>query len=316
MVTVIATSSRRAGRRLGNAAATFRRLCSPCAVVFLFLGIFLLRGCVSLFHNIWACPASIGGENGHICFVTCIFGDSVEQVDHPANVEWFAEHWCDTQFMLVTNLPDLPSPGWTKIVQDIPSTGASDSQLHSGNSHIVQSREAKFLAWKVLPVQHCSAVFYMDGYLEPRFSWTPSKFRAIVEQVQSHPWGLSQVQQKYFNGLNMSTILNNLVRDRKDTAEHVDVTLSWLREQDDYQEVMTYYLNKYFGKVRALSGCLLFDCRNHSLSTCGYQPTTRRTKTIASYLAGFGSNIRAMEVCGGISRYGHMLCIISIVRQA
>ena len=182
-----------------------------------------------------------------ICFVTCIFGNDIGEVDQPANVDWYAQNWCHTQFLLVTNLPTLPAKGWNKIV--------SSTETHSNNL-IVQSREAKFLGWKALPnvQKDCVAVVYMDGYLQPKHNWwfqwqwptTRDKFQAIVEQVHQHPWGLSQVKQAYFNGLSMDTILNNLVRDRKDTVEHVNATLSWLQKQEDYQPILTYYLNKYF----------------------------------------------------------------------
>jgi len=168
-------------------------------------------------------------------------------VDQPANVEWYSKNWCNVQFLLVTNLPTLSSPGWDKRV--FSST--------SNDNYIVESRQAKFLAWKVLPgvAEQCQAVVYFDGYLKPKIRhrfWelstttTLTKFQTIVRQVQNHPWGLSQVKQKYFNGLSMTTILNNLVRDRKDTVEHVNATITWLKRQDDYEEVMTYYLNKYF----------------------------------------------------------------------
>jgi hypothetical protein len=178
-------------------------------------------------------------------------------------VQWYADHWCHVQFLLVTNLPTLSAPGWTRIVQtSIPTTtrpqttenekeiSTTAAETETANSFIVQSREAKFLAWKVLPNvnKDCAAVVYMDGYLKPKFSLWPEKFEKVVEQVKHHPWGLSQVKQKYFNGLTMSTILHNLVRDGKDTTEHVNATYRWLTQQDDFQEIMTYYLNKYFGE--------------------------------------------------------------------
>jgi hypothetical protein len=194
-----------------------------------------------------------------LCFVTCIFGDSVDQVDHPANVEWFADHWCNVRFWLVTNLPHLPAPGWTVHLQHSNSnSNSNNANASSSQQHIVQSREAKFLAWKVLQpsVEACQAVIYMDGYLKPK-SFTLRKFRQIGKDVQGSEWGLAQVEQPYFNGYTMETILNNLIKDGKDTMEHVNATLAWLRQQDDYQDVMTYYLNKYFGKYRARKRRLL-----------------------------------------------------------
>ena len=205
-----------------------------------------LYGCLVLVCCLWTCfrlyqdPFASCPTNNErdICFVTCIFGNSIEEVDHPANVKWFETRWCHTEFWLVTNLADLPAPGWTKILFD------TDPRL----SHIVQSRHAKFLGWKVLQpqVQSCKAVIYMDGYLQPKASL--SRFQKIAKDVQTSHWGLAQVEQPYYRGSTMESILNQLVVDRKDTKEHVQGTLEWFQQQDDYQDVMTYYLNKYFGK--------------------------------------------------------------------
>ena len=232
-----------------------------------------------------------GGAREDICFVTCIFGDNVGEVDRPANVEWFDRYWCYTRFLLVTNLPDLPAPGWKTIVANTTTTTATGSAtatdaVETTQRHIVESRHAKFVAWDVLPetTERCSAVVYMDGYLTPvRYTswrsllsaavtappWSPAsplfpgslwgtsprvppppKFQSVVRQVRNHPWGLSQVKQKYFDGLPMTTLLRNLVRDRKDTEEHVEATLGWFRSQaaEDFDEIMPYYLNKYFGE--------------------------------------------------------------------
>jgi len=254
-----------------------------------------------------SCPAS--GEtnpgDGDICFVTCIFGQNANDVDQPANVEWFDRHWCHARFLLVTNLPDLPAPGWTRIVSPSPAEteaaatprgrdlhatnttflfGRRKTAINTTRDHIVGSRHAKFLAWEALPgivLDHCAAIVYMDGYLAPvRYTsrasllvslvsstpWSPAsplfvgslwgagpkippppKFQAIVKQVREHPWGLSQVKQRYFDGLPMTTLLRNILRDRKDTKEHVERTLEWFRSQTtDFREIMPYYLNKYF----------------------------------------------------------------------
>lgn len=246
-------------------------------------------------HNentpLWtSCPSSTKeGENDDICFITCIFGGNVRDVDHPANIEWFDKYWCHSRFLLVTNLEKLPAPGWTRIVSEVNSTTTTVSTSSTEN-HIVQSRHAKFLAWDVLKgnvPKDCAVVIYMDGYLIPKrftswrvalwngltsspwspasplFGWVPHivgsydppqippplKFQSIVKQVRNHPWGLSQVKQRYFDGLPMTTLLSNLVRDRKDTKEHVEKTLEWFRSQTtDFEEIIPYYLNKYFGE--------------------------------------------------------------------
>jgi hypothetical protein len=197
--------------------------------------------------------------NSDICFVTCIFGKNVFDVDQPANVEWYIKHWPNVQFIVVTNLEQLHTPGWTKVTQQQKQNPVSNSSYHE--NYIVQSREAKFLGWKVVPnlSKDCSIVIYVDGYLRPKVSWYETrtqalaKFQSLVSVTQTHDWGLSQVPQQFFNGLSMTTILNNLVRDHKDTIEHVNATLQWFHQQEDYEEVMTYYLNKYFGTFFSLS---------------------------------------------------------------
>mmetsp|Transcript_45393 Transcript_45393/g.50883 ORF Transcript_45393/g.50883 Transcript_45393/m.50883 type:complete len:429 (+) Transcript_45393:29-1315(+) len=248
-------------------------------------------------------------SNDDICFITCIFGENVQDVDQPANVDWFNGHWCHVRFLLVTNLSDLPSPGWTKIVTPSSSNNvtvavvATDTEasatasivnlnndgtiLTTTKNNIVQSRHAKFVAWDVLPdivPNNCAAVVYMDGYLTPVrytslwsllssiisspfssfftfFCWLlgdddgqhrqyqvppPLKFQNLIRQVRNHPWGLTQVKQTYFNGLPMTTLLRNLIRDRKDTTEHVEATLRWFHARPDFREITPYYLNKYF----------------------------------------------------------------------
>jgi hypothetical protein len=212
-------------------------------------------------------------DNGmkDVCFVTCIFGDSVGQVDQPANVEWYRRHWCSARFDLVTNLPNLPAPGWNKHVSSNYTTTAAGQLQQQPYSNIVQSREAKFLAWKVLPhvKESCRAVVYLDGYLTPKLG-TWRKFRRIAQQVQgdSEGWGLAQVKQPYFNGYTMENILNiSIVQMHKDTTEHVQDTLEWMRQQDDYQEVMTYYLNKYLGTyVQSVGKSSRATMRSGSLS--------------------------------------------------
>jgi hypothetical protein len=197
-----------------------------------------------------------------VCFLTCIFGDSVAQVDQPANVKWFQEHWCSSaRFDLVTNLPHLAAPGWTKHTIE----GSSSKKNTNNYSNIVQSREAKFLAWKVLPYtrKSCRIVVYLDGYLTSRrhshFVWsTLRKFQRLADQVQASEWGLAQVEQPYFNGLTMTEIFNQtiILSAGKDTFEHANATLTWMQQQKDYQEIMTYYLNKYFGRYNKTA---LFD---------------------------------------------------------
>jgi hypothetical protein len=204
------------------------------------------------------CPITPAGQPSDICFLTCIFGDDASKVDQPANVEYFVNNWCNVQFILVTNLSKLQSTGWTKKVIETTT---------SSKNYVVQSREAKFLSWKVFPSisRECAVVVYLDGYLKPKMSWHETstqayqKFTNLIQKTKNNYWGLAQVKQQYFNGLEMTTILQNLVKDHKDTIEHVNTTLHWFQQQNDYNKIMIYYLNKYFGTYvhTLLCGCIL-----------------------------------------------------------
>ena len=237
------TKKRRRRRRLVGSLTPATRLYGCLVLVCLWT---ILQWC--LFDPGMILLSSCPLDERDICFVTSIFGDSIDQVDRPANVKGFLRRWCNVQFWLATNLPDLPAPGWTTFTMTTPPN----------HSHIVQSRETKFLGWKVLQpqVQQCSVVIYLDGYLQPK-PFTLRKFRRIAQQVQESYWGLSQVRQKHFNGLSMTTILRNLIRDGKDTSEHVQTTLDWFQQQPDHQEIITYYLNKYFGTFTTASFCVI-----------------------------------------------------------
>lgn len=187
-----------------------------------------------------------------VCFVTSIFGNSVSEVDQPADVDWYQRHWCRARFDVVTNLPDLAAPGWTKHLFN------STPPYHP----IVQSRFPKFLAWKALPWTRtdCRMVVYMDGYLVPRQTflddylpeilWTSTfqKFQSLADQVKKSEWGLAQMKQPYFSGMTMTSIFEKtIVESGKDTPEHAQATLTWMKQQEDYQEIIPYYLNKYLG---------------------------------------------------------------------
>jgi hypothetical protein len=235
-------------------------------LVALWVWFLVLQWEISPFLNNCDAHGVAEAETKDVCFLTCIFGDSTTEVDLPANVEWFQEHWCPSaRFDLVTNLPDIVAPGWTKHIRMAEESPSSSSSPNSTKnySNIVQSREAKFLAWKVLPyTRNCRMVVYLDGYLTPRshsyYIWsTLGKFQRLADQVQASEWGLAQVEQPYFNGLTMTEIFNQTILNMgKDTVEHANATLTWMKQQKDYQEIMPYYLNKYFGKYHAFK---LFD---------------------------------------------------------
>jgi hypothetical protein len=95
-------------------------------------------------------------NNTMICFVTSVFGRSVEKADKPPNVEniFPNDDTSEYEFLLFTNLKNLSSPGWTNIVlTDLPY-----------RRFITQSRWGKFVGWRHKGLAHCGTVIYMDGY--------------------------------------------------------------------------------------------------------------------------------------------------------
>jgi hypothetical protein len=146
MVKVMTTKSyQNTSCRLHTTVAPFVRKNLPCSLPALFIPLCCPgdEGLHFILGRLGERPSSFGDNRNKgqtICFVMCIFGDTVEQVNSLANAVWFAKYWCQTRFMLVTNLPNLPSPGWTKIVQQAPGTRAGNFQISSSKNHIIQPR--------------------------------------------------------------------------------------------------------------------------------------------------------------------------------
>jgi hypothetical protein len=71
-----------------------------------------------------------------ICFISSIFGPSVKTADRPHDFTNYAmSNTTSFQFFLCTNLEDLATPGWTKVVRNF-----------SYRRFITQSRWGKFMA--------------------------------------------------------------------------------------------------------------------------------------------------------------------------
>jgi hypothetical protein len=179
--------------------------------------------------------------NKTICFITSVFGTSVEKADKLPNVEnsFPNDTASDYDFLLFTNLENLTSPGWTNIViMDLPY-----------RRFITQSRWGKFLGWRHKGLSHCGTVIYMDGYVKPQTANGLAPFREVAAQVAQSEVGLAQVTHPLNRRMrNLEKILKEIVKTKKDVPANVNATMQWLREQPDFDNKCTYYLNKWFGK--------------------------------------------------------------------
>jgi hypothetical protein len=213
-------------------------------------------------------------ENKPICFTTSIFGTSVEAADKPQNVENYFPKFKPSEydFILFTNLEDMPAPGWTKIVKkDLPY-----------RRFITQSRYGKFVGWREKALSHCGTVIFSDGYVLPQPKL--EIFHKVAKRVTESELGLSQVMHhRYKQGVD--NIVKSILQQQKDLPENAKVTLKWLRAQPDFRKYMPYYLGKYFGKF---SRRLYRDCSHALLSSSllnndAYSPCSCATLTRAVY---------------------------------
>jgi hypothetical protein len=178
-------------------------------------------------------------NNTTICFITSIFGSSVEVSDKPPNVANIFQNdtSSDYDFFLFTNLEKLTSPGWTNIVlTDLPY-----------RRFITQSRWGKFVGWRHKGLAHCGTVIYTDGYVKPQSKNGLVPFHKIAAQVAHSEVGLAQVTHN-MDGRRISGILNLLVENKKDVAANTEASWKWFQEQPDFANKLPYYLNKWFGK--------------------------------------------------------------------
>jgi hypothetical protein len=112
------------------------------------------------------------GKKKTICFITCVFGTSVEKTDKPQNVRkiFKKEKRSDYDFRLFTNLENLPTPGWKKIVlKDLPY-----------RRFITQSRWGKFVGWRHESLAHCGTVIYTNAYVSLNTQKRLKPFRKLA----------------------------------------------------------------------------------------------------------------------------------------
>jgi hypothetical protein len=182
-----------------------------------------------------------------ICFVNSVYGNHAKgaAMDKATNVTLLQQQEPDYEFYYFTNLKELETPGWTKVVMEIPNV----------TRHITMSRWPKFLGWKYAPiVERCGLVVYLDGYWAPQ-KGKSLKYRLLSREIQDHDYGLLQITHHFGNGIRAE--MERIVNGTKDTREHVDAALQWMESQPDFIDNCTLYWNGVFGTYCSIR-CILY----------------------------------------------------------
>jgi hypothetical protein len=177
-----------------------------------------------------------------ICFVSSIFAPTTKVADRPHDLTTFQmENTTSFQFFMYTNLEDLESPGWTKVLKNF-----------TYRRFITQSRWGKFMAWKDPEMKACQTIFYFDGHFKPDGS--PKWFADLAKQIRESAVGLAQ----RLHAQRPSAIeeLDRILRYKKDIKKNVNASIEWLQAQPDFYNNCTMYNNGYFGK--SITSVLLF----------------------------------------------------------
>lgn len=113
---------------------------------------------------------------------------------------------------------------------------------------ITASRYPKFLAWKNPIIREkCVTVFYLDASSRPKkellsilHDW---KMKVLESDIGfATPIHPTSLEKEYFIENEMETI----VYSKKDTAENINRTLSWMKTQPDYKADIKVFENTYF----------------------------------------------------------------------
>ena len=177
-----------------------------------------------------------------ICFVTSIFAETIQQADQVSNVTELKLLNPTFHYILFTNLLELQGPGWEIIHQ------TNLTQEYNVSRYITKSRYGKFLAWKIKhPIniqEQCTIVFYMDGYTTPlNTRHAITRFHRSISLVTSNVYGLGQYTK---TGSKIDRLSSGLITNQKDTSYNVNLTMTWLRNQSDYSNRCTIYINRHF----------------------------------------------------------------------
>jgi hypothetical protein len=178
-----------------------------------------------------------------ICFVSSIFGPSIETADRPhdfSNIRM--ENTASYQFFMYTNLEDLETPGWTKVLRTF-----------NYRRFITQSRWGKFMAWKDPEMENCRTIFYFDAHFMPDRSqkW----FADLAKQIRESEVGLAQ--RLHASKPTAIEEFESILGFNKDILKNVIASVDWLNAQPDFYNNCTMYDNGFFGK--SIKSLFLFE---------------------------------------------------------
>jgi hypothetical protein len=177
-----------------------------------------------------------------ICFVSSIFAPTTQTADLPNDFTNFEmERTISFQFFLYTNLKDLESPGWTKVLRNF-----------NYRRFITQSRWGKFMAWKDPEMKACQTIFYFDGHYKP--AALSRGFGKLSKSIKQSEFGLAQ--RLHPKGHSAIAEFDAIVKLKKDIKQNVNASIEWLQAQPDFDNNCTLYSNAFFGK--SISCVLLF----------------------------------------------------------
>jgi hypothetical protein len=169
-----------------------------------------------------------------VCFVSSIFAPTVKTADRPHDFSNFElTNTSSFEFFIYTNLEDLESPGWTKVLRNFTNY----------RRFITQSRWGKFMAWKDPEMKACQAIFYFDGHFTP--SAKGERLVKLAESIKEYKFGLAQRQSP--KRRTAIAEFKKILEKGKDIKKNVDASIEWLQAQPDFHNNCTLYRNANFG---------------------------------------------------------------------
>ena len=185
-----------------------------------------------------------------ICFLTSNYAKWVANADRVMDVtKWKEQHFQSEdvashfEFLVYTNLVNLQTPGWTKILHTVPNT----------SRFVTQSRWPKFMAWqdksRIIDTYGCEVIYYMDAIGNVKA--TPREYQKLALQLvptEEHPdpgIGFAQYQHRdAFSGI--AKEFRRITKYNKDSPENVAKSMEWLQSQEDFRDDAILYENRYF----------------------------------------------------------------------
>jgi hypothetical protein len=212
-----------------------------------------------------------------ICFVSSIFAPTTKTADRPNDVTSFTmKKPTSFHFFLYTNLEDLESPGWTKVLRKF-----------NYRRFITQSRWGKFMAWKDPEMKACQTIFHFDGHFKPTGLTHLAK---LAKSIKRSEFGLAQKLHKKSKGRSAIAEFDAVLKLKKDIKQNVNASIEWLQSQPDFYNNCTLYENAYFGK--SIKCVLFLSCgAEHPLTPqcllyffhAGYDPSNLHFQEAAEY---------------------------------